>query len=56
MLKVQKNCFKLNFRESNDFYFQPKVYLQMVLLLIFMYFTIILEKFTTKLRHRQLAP
>ena len=67
MLKAQKKKkIKLNFWDSNDFFFQPKIYLQMGLFLIFMYFAIILEKFTimyfaiilekfpTKLRHRQL--
>ena len=68
MLKAQKKKKKLNwiFEILTIFFFQPKIYLQMGLFLIFMYFVIILEKFTimyfaiilekftTKLRHRQL--
>ena len=50
-----KKNLKLNFRDSNDSFLQPKIYLQMGLFFIFMYFTIILEKFTRRLRHRQLA-
>ena len=38
------------------FFLRPEIYLQMGLFLIFMYFTIILERFATKLHHMQLEP
>ena len=56
MLKVQKKK-KLNwiFEILMILFLQLKIYLQMGLFLIFIYFTIILERSTTKLRHTQLG-
>ena len=57
IFKVQKKILKLFFFDVlTMFFLRPEIYLQMGLFLIFMYFTIILERFATKLHHMQLEP
>ena len=54
--QVEKNFLNRIFEILTIFSLKPKIYLQMGLFMIFVYFTIILERLTTKLSQGQLGP